>query len=116
MSRAKKGQSPARKKKRKKILKDTKGYRWSRKSKYRAAKEAWMHAKQHAYVDRKKKKRNFRRLWQTQINAAARQHGVSYSKFIHLLKENDINLNRKMLAELAREHEDTFKSIVESVK
>ncbi|SRR6056297_1519071 len=116
MTRAKKGQSPARKKKRKKVLKDTKGYRWSRKSKYRAAKDAWAHAKTHAYVDRKKKKRNFRQLWQTQINAGARQYGVSYSKFIHLLKENDINLNRKMLAELAREHEDTFKNIVESVK
>lgn len=116
MSRAKKGQAPARKKKKKKVLKETKGYKWSRKSKYRAAKEALEHARKHAYQDRKKKKREFRKLWQTQINAAARQHGMPYSKFMHGLKEQKIQLNRKMLAELAREHASTFENLVQKAK
>lgn len=89
-------------KKREKILKYTKGYRWDRKSKERAAKEALLHAWSHAFRGRKEKKRNYRRLWQTQINAAVRQKGMKYSEFIAKLKENNIKLDRKILAELAK--------------
>jgi len=103
-------------KRRKRLLKHTKGFRWGRKSKYRLAKEALFHAWTHAYFDRKKKKRDFRALWQTQINAACRQHGLSYSKFIHGLKKNKIGLDRKILSNLAQNHPQIFEKIVEKVK
>jgi len=103
-------------KRRKRLLKHVKGFRWGRKSKYRAAKEALLHAWTHAYRDRKVKKRDFRRLWQVQINAACRQTGISYSRFIHALKENKIELDRKILAELARNHPKIFEKIAEKVK
>jgi len=70
----------------------------------------------YAYRDRKQKKRAFRRLWIARINAAVRQHGLSYSVFMHKLSQKDIELNRKVLADLAMNHEATFKSIVDSVK
>jgi large subunit ribosomal protein L20 len=70
----------------------------------------------YAYRDRRNKKRAFRRLWITRINAGARQHGLSYSRLMHLLSTNDITLNRKALADLAMNHPDTFKAIVDSVK
>ncbi len=99
-------------KKRRKILKYTKGFRWSRKSKERAAKEALLHAWTHAFRGRKEKKRNFRSLWQVKISAAVRQEGLSYSKFIGLLKKKNILLDRKILANLAEKEPQIFKKIV----
>ena len=99
-------------KRRHKILRQTKGFRWQRKSKERAAKEALLHAGVHAFHDRRKKKRNFRALWNIKINAAARENGLSYSKLIFQLKKAGIGLNRKMLAELAEKHPEVFKKIV----
>ena len=103
-------------KRREKLLKYTKGFRWGRKSRLRAAKEAILHALNHAFRDRKRKKREFRRLWQIQINAACREHGLSYSKFIHGLKQKKIGLDRKILAQLAQNHPEIFAKIVEEVK
>jgi len=103
-------------KRRERLLKHTKGFRWGRKSKYRLAKEALFHAWTHAYFDRKKKKRDFRALWQTQINAACRQHGLSYSKFIHGLKENRIEFDRKILAQLAQNQPEIFEKIIEKAR
>ncbi|OGF49324.1 50S ribosomal protein L20 [Candidatus Giovannonibacteria bacterium RIFCSPLOWO2_12_FULL_44_25] len=99
-------------KRRHKVLGQTKGFRWQRKSKERAAKEALLHAGRHAFGDRRKKKRNFRALWNIKINAAARENGMSYSKLIYQLKKSDILLNRKMLAELAEKHPEVFKAII----
>ncbi len=106
----------ASRKRRKKILKAAKGYFGARSKVYTVAKNAVERAMQYSYRDRRNKKRAFRRLWIARINAAARQHGLSYSKFIHLLKENEVDLNRKVLADLAMNHPDTFKSIVNDVK
>ena len=103
-------------KRRKNLLKHVKGFRWGRKSKYRLAKEALIHALSYAYRDRKRKKREFRRLWQTQINAACRELGISYSRFLNALKKKKIELNRKILAQLAKEHPEIFKKIVEKTK
>ena len=104
-------------KRRKHLLKYAKGFRWGRKSKYKAAKEALMHAWTYAYRDRKVKKREFRKLWQIKINAACRQLGISYNKFIHGLKEKKIELDRKILADLAQNHAQIFEKIAEkSVK
>ncbi len=103
-------------KRRKKVLKHTKGFRWGRKTKYKTAKEALMHAWKYAYRDRKTKKREFRKLWQIQINAACRRQGISYSHFIHLLKQKKIELDRKILAELAKNNGKIFEKIVEKVK
>lgn len=101
---------------RKKILKAAKGYFGARSKVYTVAKNAVEKALQYAYRDRKNKKRAFRRLWITRINAATRIHGLSYSKFIHALSTKNIGLNRKVLADLAMNHPDTFKSVVDSVK
>ncbi len=103
-------------KRRKKVLKHTKGFRWGRKSKYKLAKEALMHAGKYAYRDRKTKKREFRKLWQIRINAACRQHGLTYSHFIHELKEKKIEVDRKILAELVQKHPNIFEKIVEKAK
>ncbi|MBZ9577454.1 50S ribosomal protein L20 [Patescibacteria group bacterium] len=103
-------------KRRKKVLKHTKGFRWGRKSKYKAAKEALMHAWKYAYRDRRVKKREFRKLWQIQINSACRKQGLSYSRFIHELKEKKIELDRKILADLAKNNPNIFEKIVEEVK
>jgi len=103
-------------KRRKYLLKHTKGFRWGRKSKYRLAKQAIMKAWSYAYRDRRVKKREFRRLWQTQINAACRQHGLSYSKFIAGLKKNKIELDRKILADFARNYPEIFSKILEKIK
>src|SRR3989339_115146 len=91
-------------KRRKNLLKQTKGFRWGRKSKIKLAKTAALKAGVHAYRGRKEKKREYRRLWNIKINAAAREHGLSYSKFIFALKKANINLDRKSLANLA-EHD-----------
>jgi len=103
-------------KRREKILKYTKGYKWGRKSKERAAKEALLHAWSHAYRDRRVKKRTARALWQIQLNAAVRQYGLTYSKFIYGLKKAKIELDRKVLSQIAREHPEVFKKIVEKTK
>ncbi len=103
-------------KRRKHLLKYTKGYKWGRKSKLRAAKEALMHAWEYAYRDRRTKKRDFRRLWQIQINAACREQGFNYSKFVFGLKKNKIELDRKILSELAKSHPQIFEKILEKVK
>lgn len=114
MARVKRGKIA--KKRKKKILKQVKGFKWGRKSQIKKAKEALMHALVHSYVDRKKKKRVFRRLWQTKINAALRKSGLSYSKFIHLLKKKNIEIDRKILAELAENHPDIFEKIIDEAK
>lgn len=103
-------------KKREKILSATKGYKWGRKSKYRLAKEALLHAGQHAYRDRRAKKREKRALWQIQISAALKPFDLSYSKFIHRLKLAKIEIDRKILAEIAKTHPEIFKKIVEKAK
>ncbi len=106
-------------KRRKKILKAAKGFKWSRKSKYRAAKEAVYHAWRNAFVGRKQKKRNMRRLWNIKINAGVRNesdNSLNYNKFINGLKKAHIELDRKVLAELAENHPEVFKKIVEMVK
>ena len=103
-------------KKRKRILKHTKGFRWRRKNVYRLAKEAVHHAWANAYVGRKQKKRTMRSLWNIRINAACRQNDLSYSKFIYGLKQNNIELDRKVLAELAKDNPEVFKNVVETVK
>lgn len=103
-------------KRRKKVLKHTKGFRWGRKSKYKAAKEALMHARKYAYRDRRTKKREFRKLWQIQINSACRKQGLSYSRFIHGLKEKKIELDRKVLSELVKNNPKIFEKIVEETK
>ena len=102
-------------KKRRKVLSQAKGFRWTRKSKERAAREALLHAGVHAFQDRRKKKGNFRALWNIKINAGSRENGVSYSKLMDKLKKANIGINRKMLAELAEHHPEIFKNIVESI-
>ncbi|MBI2674194.1 MAG: 50S ribosomal protein L20 [Candidatus Yanofskybacteria bacterium] len=97
---------------RKRLLKHTKGFMWTRKSKYRQAKEGLLHAWSFQFADRKKKKRNFRRLWQIKINAAARDNGLTYSKLINQLKKADIELDRKILSDLAANNPEIFKKIV----
>jgi len=103
-------------KRRKHVLKYAKGFRWGRKTKYRQAKEALYHAWRYAYRDRRNKKRDIRRLWQIQINAVCRQAEISYSKFIAGLKKNKIELDRKILSNLARDHPQIFEKIVGKVK
>jgi len=97
-------------------LKAAKGYFGARRNVYTVAKNAVEKGLLYAYRDRKNKKRAFRRLWIARINAGARMHGMSYSRFMHQLKEHNIGLNRKVLADLAMNHPESFKSIVESVK
>ncbi|MEM9886716.1 MAG: 50S ribosomal protein L20 [Bacteroidota bacterium] len=106
----------ASRRRRKKILKAAKGYFGARSKVYTVAKNAVERGLQYAYRDRRNKKRAFRRLWIARINAAARQHGMSYSKFIYQLKENSVDLNRKVLADLAMNHPETFAAIVEEVR
>jgi large subunit ribosomal protein L20 len=101
-------------KKRRKILKMAKGYMWSRSSRYRQAKDAVRHALSRAYFDRRKKKADWRGLWNIQINAACREQGITYSRFINALKKNNILLDRKILADLAQNNSETFKKVVES--
>jgi len=103
-------------KRRKRLFKLVKGYKWKRKSKYRLAKDALTHGLSHAYRNRKEKKRNFRKLWQVQISAAVRNFGLNYSTFLHLLKQKNIELDRKILATLAQEEPQIFEKIVEFVK
>jgi len=106
----------ASRRRRKKILKAAKGYFGARSKVYTVAKNAVEKAWSYAYRDRRNKKRAFRRLWIARINAAARQEGMSYSKFMHGLKKANIELNRKVLADLALNEPAAFKSIVAKVK
>lgn len=101
---------------RKRLLKKTKGYKWGRKSTIRLAKTATKKAGAHAYTGRKLKKRVNRSLWQIQINAACRKNDLTYSKFINLLKKNKIELDRKVLTEIAVKHPKTFAKIIAEVK
>ncbi|MDE2001596.1 MAG: 50S ribosomal protein L20 [Patescibacteria group bacterium] len=103
-------------KKRRKILKYTKGFRWGRKSKERAAKEALLHAWTHAFAGRKQKKRDYRTLWNVKINAAARADGMTYSQLINKLKKANVKLDRKILAELAQNEPAVFKKVLEKAK
>ncbi|MEM7551298.1 MAG: 50S ribosomal protein L20 [Bacteroidota bacterium] len=106
----------ASKARRKKILKFAKGYYGRRKNVWTVAKNAVEKGWQYAYRDRKAKKREFRSLWIQRINAGARLHGLSYSQFMGKLKTAEIDLNRKVLADLAMNHPDAFKAIVSKVK
>jgi large subunit ribosomal protein L20 len=114
MVRVKKGKAAH--KKRRHLLEYAKGFSWGRKTKYAQAKDAVRHAWKNAYYGRKSKKRDFRALWQIQINAACRENGMSYSRFINVLKKNKIELDRKVLSELANKNPEIFKKIVESAK
>lgn len=106
----------ASRKRRKKILKAAKGYFGARSKVYTVAKNAVDKAMGYAYRDRRNKKRAFRRLWIARINAASRNEGMSYSTLIHLLKKNNIDLNRKVLADLAMNHPAAFTAVVQQVK
>ena len=101
---------------RKKILKQAKGFFGRRKNVWTVAKNAVEKAMQYAYRGRKEKKRNFRSLWITRINAGVREYGLSYSQFMGALKKNNIELNRKVLADLAMNHPEAFKAVVDQVK
>lgn len=101
---------------RKKVMKQAKGYFGRRKNVWTVAKNAVEKAMLYAYRDRRNKKRTFRALWITRINAGARLHGMSYSQFMGKVKSNNIELNRKVLADLAMNHPDAFKAVVEQVK
>ena len=97
----------------KKIKKQARGYRGSRSRRFRGAKEAVTKALEHKMRDRRRRKRDFRRLWIQRINAASRQRGVSYSRFIHGLKQADVELNRKVLADMAVRDPNAFTQVVE---
>ena len=98
------------------VLKLAKGYRGARSKQYRIAKQSVMRALTSAYAGRKQKKRQFRQLWIARINAAARMNGLSYSKFMHGLKLAEVDINRKMLAELAVNDAEGFKTLAELAK
>ena len=108
--------SVAKRARRKKVLKQAKGYFGRRKNVWTVAKNAVEKGLQYAYRDRRAKKRNFRALWIMRINAASRLHGLTYSQLINKLKSNNIDINRKVLADLAVNDPDGFKAIVEKVK
>ena len=101
---------------RKKVMKQAKGFFGRRKNVWTVAKNAVEKAMQYAYRGRKEKKRSFRGLWITRINAGTREHGMSYSQFMGALKKNNIELNRKVLADLAMNHPEAFKAVVDQVK
>ena len=108
--------SVAKRARRKKILKQAKGYFGRRKNVYTVAKNAVEKAMSYSYRDRKNKKRTFRALWIQRINAGARQYGMSYSQFMGKVKANNIELNRKVLADLAMNNPEAFKAVVDQVK
>ncbi len=114
MARVKRGKNA--KQKHNKVLKMAKGYRGARSKQYRIAKESVMRALASSYAGRKQKKREYRRLWIARINAAARMNGLSYSRFMYGLKLNNIEINRKMLADLAVNDADGFAELVDMAK
>ncbi len=101
---------------RKKVLKLTRGYIGARKNVWTVAKNTWEKGLTYAYRDRKNKKRNFRALWIQRINAGAREYGMSYSRLMGALHKHNIDINRKVLADLAMNHPEAFKAIVDKVK
>jgi len=103
-------------KKRERVLKKTKGYRWGRKTKERAAKEALLHSLSKKFKGRKEKKRTARALWQVKINAAVRAEGMNYNTFMSRLKKKGVLLDRKVLADLAEHHPAIFKRLVAFVR
>jgi len=113
MSRVKGGTTSS--KRRKYILRQTKGYRFGRSTKKRQAREAIFHAGKYAFAHRKDKKADMRALWTVKINAEVRKHGMSYSKFIAALGKGKVKLDRKILALLAENHPETFAQVVKSV-
>ena len=113
MARVKKGKNAL--KTRRNILKQAKGYRFGRSKKERQAYEALAHAGTHAFAHRRDKKNDFRRLWNVRLNAALKGNGLSYSKFIGTLKKNKIELNRKILSELAASKPETFSRILSKI-
>jgi large subunit ribosomal protein L20 len=108
--------APARNKRKKKLMKVAKGYFGGRKNLYRTAKDAVERGWEHAYRDRKKKKRTFRALWIARINAAVRQHDMSYSRFINGLKEVGVELDRKAMADLAVHNPEAFTALVDRAR
>jgi large subunit ribosomal protein L20 len=104
------------KKKRRATLALTKGFRGEAKSNYKRAKEALMKADSYAYRDRRNRKRDFRRLWITRINAAARENGMSYSQFIHGIAQAGIELDRKVLADIAVRDPETFRRFTDAAR
>lgn len=104
--------SPAKRKRHKKWIKRAKGYRGRRSTVFKLAKEATLKAGQYAYRDRRHRKNDFRKLWQIRINAAVRQHNLSYSKFIHGLRQTNIELDRKVLAQIAQRQPKLFQKVV----
>ena len=108
--------SVSRHRRHRKVVKQAKGYYGARSRNFKAAKDAVWKAGQYAYRDRRQRKRFFRRLWITRINAAVRQHGLSYSAFIAGLKDKEIELDRKVLADMAMNNPDSFAELVSSVK
>jgi len=114
MARVKRGTTAH--KKRKKILQQVKGFRWGRKSKYRLAKDALQHAWAYAYRDRKTKKRVFRQGWQRTISGALLEQDLNYSRFMNALKKSDVQIDRKILSQLAKDHPEAFEKIVEKAK
>ena len=106
----------ATRKKHKKVLKAAKGYVGSKSKLYKSAKQTVMKAWKYAYRHRRQKKRDFRSLWITRINAACREHGISYSKFINALNKSNIKLNRKILSDLAITDKEAFKQLLSQVK
>ena len=114
MSRVKTG--PYRRRQHKKFLKQTKGMRGARSRRFRAAKEAVIRALEYGFADRRRKKRDFRSLWITRVNAALEAHGISYNKFMKALKKSNVVLNRKMLSELAIHEPAAFNALIEIVR
>lgn len=112
MPRVKRGTTAS--KRRKNLLKHTKGFRFGRKNKYKLAKEAMLHAWRDQFNSRRKKKGQFRRLWQIQIGAATRLQGIPYNKFINGLKKQNIDIDRKILAGLAQDNPEVFQKILET--
>lgn len=114
MTRVKRGVTAS--KRRKAVLKQTKGYKWRRKSHYRAAKEATLKAGKYAYRDRRTKKRVMRRLWITRLNNAIRQFGIKYSELINIQNKKNIELDRKVLSQMAVENPKVFEKFAEEIK
>jgi large subunit ribosomal protein L20 len=106
----------ATKKKHRKVLKLASGYWMTRHKQFKKAKEAVLHAGEYAFAGRKRKKRDFRSLWITRLNAALRESGMTYSKFINLLKTKKVELDRKVLSQIAIDYPAVFKKIIEKVK
>ncbi|PIR92093.1 50S ribosomal protein L20 [Candidatus Falkowbacteria bacterium CG10_big_fil_rev_8_21_14_0_10_44_15] len=113
MSRVKRGTMHA--KRRRNLLRQVKGYKWGRKKLIKAARTATLKAGQHAFADRRRKKADFRRLWQIKINAFAREHNLTYSRLMNLLKKNKVALDRKILADLAVNNKTALANIISRV-